>query len=35
MDEVRIENQARSEDWIRLSYLNQKENSTIVKFISK
>jgi hypothetical protein len=31
LDEVRIENQARSAEWIRLSYLNQKVNSTLVK----
>jgi hypothetical protein len=30
MDEVRVSDVARSEFWIKLSYENQKENSTVV-----
>lgn len=33
IDEVRIENRARSADWIKLSYLTQCENNCIVKLI--
>jgi hypothetical protein len=32
MDEVRIENKTRSADWVRLSYMNQKENGALVEF---
>lgn len=32
MDEVRIENRARSPEWIRLCYVNQKEISPLVTF---
>jgi hypothetical protein len=30
MDEIRIENRARSADWIKLSYKNQKQNNTVL-----
>lgn len=33
MDEVRIENRARSADWIKLSYLTQSENNNLVKMV--
>lgn len=32
LDECRIENRARSADWIRLCYQNQKSNQTVVSF---
>jgi hypothetical protein len=32
MDEVRIENTARSDDWIKLCYMNQKELDVLVKW---
>lgn len=32
IDEVRIENRARSPEWIRLCYQNQKENNPLVTF---
>jgi hypothetical protein len=32
MDEVRIENRARSAEWIRLCYLNQKQNGIVAMF---
>jgi len=32
IDEVRIENTARSAEWIRLCYLNQKQNGSMTKF---
>ena len=31
IDEVRISGQARSRDWIRLSYMNQRSNDRLVK----
>ena len=35
MDEVRIENKARSAEWIRLCYLSQQPGSKIVRFRNK
>jgi hypothetical protein len=32
MDEVRIESAARSDDWIKLCYMNQKEQDALVKW---
>jgi hypothetical protein len=32
IDEVRISNIARSGDWIKLCYMNQKENDALITF---